>query len=65
LSAGHRRGPRPRPAIRPAAGRSRLLPRRLALNYVGSVPASDCPDLLALPAAVRSIVDPDRFGKSS
>src|SRR5450756_1682656 len=33
------------------------------LNYVGSVPASDCPDLLALPAAVRSIVDPDRFGE--
>ena len=35
------------------------------LNYVGSVPASDCPDLLALPAAVRSIVDPDRFGQLS
>src|SRR5450759_2275562 len=27
--------------------------------------ASDCPDLLALPAAVRSIVDPDRFGQLS
>jgi len=31
------------------------------LHYVGSVPASDCPDLLALPAADRSIVDADRF----
>jgi len=30
------------------------------LHYVGSVPASDCPDLLALPAKARSIVDPDR-----
>jgi len=32
------------------------------LHYVGSVPASDCPDLTALPATVRSIVDQDRFG---
>ena len=32
------------------------------LHYVGSVPASDCPDLTALPAAVRSIVDRERFG---
>ena len=32
------------------------------LNYVGSVPASDCPDLTALPASARSIVDEDRFG---
>src|SRR6266496_1117195 len=31
------------------------------LHYVGSVPASDCPDLLALPAAAHSIVDADRF----
>ena len=31
------------------------------LRYVGSVPACDCPDLLALPAAARSIVDEDRF----
>lgn len=31
------------------------------LDYVGSVPASDCADLLALPAATRSIVDTDRF----
>jgi transposase len=31
------------------------------LHYVGSVPASDCPDLLALPAKARSIVDPDRY----
>jgi len=32
------------------------------LRYVGSVPASDCPDLTALPATVRSIVDERRFG---
>ena len=31
------------------------------LRYVGSVPASDCPDLLARPAADRVIVDADRF----
>jgi len=32
------------------------------LHYIGSVPASDCPDLTALPASVRSAVDPSRFG---
>jgi transposase len=32
------------------------------LHYVGSVPASDCRDLLALPAGARSIVDAGRFG---
>jgi transposase len=32
------------------------------LHYIGSVPASDCPDLTALPATVRTIVDKDRFG---
>ena len=32
------------------------------LHYIGSVPASDCPDLTALPARVRSLVDKDRFG---
>jgi transposase len=32
------------------------------LRYVGSVPASDCPDLTALPAALRSVVDEARFG---
>ncbi len=32
------------------------------LHYIGSVPASDCPDLLALPASRRAVVDPDRFG---
>jgi transposase len=32
------------------------------LRHIGSVPASDCPDLTALPAATRSIVDQDRFG---
>ena len=33
-----------------------------ALHYVGSVPASDCPDLTALPATARAVVDQDRFG---
>ena len=32
------------------------------LHYVGSVPASDCRDLLAVPAAARTVVDEDRFG---
>jgi transposase len=32
------------------------------LHYVGSVPASDCPDLTALPASARSVVDEGRFG---
>jgi hypothetical protein len=32
------------------------------LHYIGSVPASDCPDLTSLPASVRSIVDQERFG---
>jgi len=32
------------------------------LHYVGSVPASDCPDLTSLPASVRKIADKDRFG---
>ncbi len=32
------------------------------LHYIGSVPASDCPDLTALPASARAIVDQDRFG---
>src|SRR5450631_2838131 len=32
------------------------------LHYVGSVPASDCPDLTGLPATVRSIAGKDRFG---
>src|ERR1039457_1558227 len=31
------------------------------LRYVGSVPASDCPDLTALPATARVLVDPGRF----
>jgi transposase len=35
------------------------------LPYVGSVPASDCADLLALPPSARTIVDPDRFGQLS
>jgi transposase len=32
------------------------------LHYIGSVPASDCPDLTALPASIRSVADEDRFG---
>jgi len=32
------------------------------LHYIGSVPASDCPELTALPASVRATGDPDRFG---
>jgi transposase len=32
------------------------------LHYIGSVPASDCPDLTALPAGKRTLVDEDRFG---
>jgi transposase len=32
------------------------------LHYIGSVPATDCADLTALPAAARSLVDQDRFG---
>jgi transposase len=35
------------------------------LHYVGSVPASDCRDLLGVPADARSIVDADRFGQLS
>ncbi|MCA1682097.1 MAG: IS1634 family transposase [Actinobacteria bacterium] len=31
------------------------------LAFIGSVPPSDCPDLLALPATDRAVVDPDRF----
>jgi transposase len=32
------------------------------LHFVGSVPASDCPDLTSLPASKRAIVDRERFG---
>ena len=32
------------------------------LRYVGSVPASHCPDLTALRATARSVVDENRFG---
>ena len=32
------------------------------LRYVGSVPASDCRDLLAVPASDRAVVEEDRFG---
>jgi transposase len=32
------------------------------LHYIGSVPASDCPDLTALPSSARTAEDKDRFG---
>src|SRR5216684_2309702 len=32
------------------------------LHYIGSVPASDCPDLTALPARLRAVADEQRFG---
>ena len=32
------------------------------LHYIGSVPAGDCPDLTALPASARTVVDQQRFG---
>ena len=32
------------------------------LRYIGSVPAGDCPDLTALHASARTVVDKDRFG---
>jgi transposase len=32
------------------------------LHYVGSVPASGCPDLTSLPARVRVLLDKQRFG---
>ena len=32
------------------------------LHWIGSVPASDCPDLTALPAGKRTLVDEARFG---
>jgi len=35
--------------------------RQSGLHYVGSVPPSDCPDLLALPAADRKTVDNKRY----
>ena len=35
---------------------------RTNLHYIGSVPASDCPDLTALPASARTVVDGQRFG---
>ncbi len=31
------------------------------LAFIGSIPPSDCPDLLALPASDRALVDPGRF----
>ena len=35
---------------------------RAGLGYIGSVPASDCPDLTALPASRRTLAGTDRFG---
>jgi transposase len=34
----------------------------LGLHYVGSLPPCDHPDLLAVPASRRRLVDPERFG---
>jgi transposase len=36
--------------------------QQAGLRYIGSVPPSDTPDLLALPARRRTVVDADRFG---
>jgi transposase len=36
--------------------------KETGLRYVGSVPASDCGELTALPASARAIADADRFG---
>jgi transposase len=44
----------------PAANFAHLAGTRL--HYVGSVPASDCAALTALPASARGVVDEDRFG---
>ena len=33
------------------------------LRYIGSVPASDCPDLTALPASVRTVAGEHQFGR--
>jgi transposase len=35
---------------------------RAGLHYIGSVPASDCPDLTALHTSARTVVDQGRFG---
>jgi len=35
---------------------------KTGLHYIGSVPASDCPDLTALPGSRRTIAGKDRFG---
>jgi transposase len=35
---------------------------KTGMHYIGSVPASDCADLLALPAEKRKAVDKKRFG---
>ncbi|MGH3168481.1 MAG: IS1634 family transposase, partial [Trebonia sp.] len=32
------------------------------MHYIGSMPASDCRDLLALPASARAVVDKEKFG---
>jgi len=43
-------------------GNFALLDGIAGLHYIGSVPASDCGDLTALPASARSVVDRERFG---
>jgi transposase len=45
-----------------SAGNFALLDGIEGFHYVGSVPASDCGDLTALPASARSVVDQGRFG---
>jgi len=35
---------------------------KAGMHYIGSVPASDCADLLALPAKKRKVADEKRFG---
>ena len=56
------RGPDRRLRRRAEQRRELRAPRAGRAAYVGSVPASDCPDLLALPASDRTLVDKDRFG---
>ena len=44
-------------------GQLRAPGRGTGCTTIGSVPASDCPDLLAVPASARTVVDTDRFGR--
>ena len=74
LKTRYRQSPA-RPGSRRSRGPDRRLRRRAeqrgifahlataGLRYVGSMPASDCPDLIALPASVRTVADADRFSR--